>query len=298
MCAPCDWYVPFTPGKITANGYRNGALVCTDIRETTEAPVQIVIEPDRDYIRDDGEDTVPLKVYVTDAQGRMVPTADCHIRFSVTGDGRIIGVGNGDPNSHESDKLPERNLYCGLCQALVMADVGARTLTVTAEADGLRGAACTFTIRETAKPRYIYMHENHSVTGIRVSQECFANRPDPNREYADNDMNSFAALTLSSDAYQDDFTAGWRLYRLPIRVPATAKADATVELHIPKLRCAQIAVYQNGAEIHASAAHDGDALTIPLSCKPGDQGEARLLVRAYGDSEPSGIRGNVTLSVH
>ena len=111
-------------------------------------------------------------------------------------------------------------------------------------------------------------------------------------------MNSFAALTLSSDAYQDDFTAGWRLYRLPIRVPATAKADAAVELHIPKLRCAQIAVYQNGAEIHASAAHDGDALTIPLSCKPGDQGEARLLVRAYGDSEPSGIRGNVTLSVH
>lgn len=298
VCAPCDWYVPFAPGKITANGYQNGTLVCTDTRETTGDPVQLVIEPDRDYICDDGEDTVPLKVYVTDACGRMVPTADNHVSFTVEGDGRIIGVGNGDPNSHESDTLPERDLYCGLCQALVMADVGARSLTITASGEGLCGMACTLTIRKTARPRYIYMSENHSVTGIRVSQECFAEKPDPNREYADNDMNSFAALTLSNDTYQTDFTSGWRLYRLPIRVPATAKADAAVELSIPKLRCARIESYRNGDALHTSGTHDGDAVTIPLSCKPGEIGELRLLLCAHEGSEPSGICGSVTLSVH
>ncbi|MBK8045032.1 MAG: hypothetical protein IPK21_21715 [Haliscomenobacter sp.] len=42
-----------------------------------------------------------MNVHVVDAQGREVPTANDLIRFSIKGPGRIIGVGNGDPSSHE-----------------------------------------------------------------------------------------------------------------------------------------------------------------------------------------------------
>jgi beta-galactosidase len=43
-------------------------------------------------------------VHAVDARGRTVPNADIAVRFRLTGPGRIIGVGNGNPSSHEADK--------------------------------------------------------------------------------------------------------------------------------------------------------------------------------------------------
>ena len=44
-----------------------------------------------------------ITVEVVDAAGRHVPTADCEVSFRLAGPGRIRGVGNGDPSSHEPD---------------------------------------------------------------------------------------------------------------------------------------------------------------------------------------------------
>ena len=48
-----------------------------------------------------------ITVQVEDDQGRVVPTADNEILFSLDGPGQIIGVGNGDPSSHEADRFFE-----------------------------------------------------------------------------------------------------------------------------------------------------------------------------------------------
>jgi beta-galactosidase len=48
---------------------------------------------------------------VVDQEGRTVPTAGNRIRFDVEGPARLIGVGNGDPGSHEADKPAERDRY-------------------------------------------------------------------------------------------------------------------------------------------------------------------------------------------
>ncbi|MGD0090469.1 MAG: hypothetical protein ABSE73_11165, partial [Planctomycetota bacterium] len=45
----------------------------------------------------DGEDVALLTVDALDSAGRAVPTASDLIHFKVTGDGALIGVGNGDP---------------------------------------------------------------------------------------------------------------------------------------------------------------------------------------------------------
>ena len=58
---------------------------------------------DRAELRADGEDVAVVTVAVVDAQGRVVPTANVPVSFSLAGPGRIIGVGNGDPASHEPD---------------------------------------------------------------------------------------------------------------------------------------------------------------------------------------------------
>jgi beta-galactosidase len=71
-------------------------------------------------------------VEVLDKEGRAIPTANNLISFKVTGEGALIGVGNGDPNCQESDKEPKRSLFNGLAQVIVQSTRTAGTITVEA----------------------------------------------------------------------------------------------------------------------------------------------------------------------
>ncbi|HKR85286.1 MAG TPA: beta-galactosidase, partial [Terriglobales bacterium] len=69
----------------------------------------------------DGEDVALIRVESVDEQGRHVPTADFPIKFTVKGEGTLIGVGNGDPNCQESDKDAMRSLFNGLAQVILQS---------------------------------------------------------------------------------------------------------------------------------------------------------------------------------
>jgi beta-galactosidase len=101
-----EWKVAYAPGALEARGYRGGQVVATTRVETTGAPAQLVLTPDRAGIAADGADVAVFAVSARDAQGRTVPTAANLVNFEITG-GRIIGVGNGDPGCHEPDKFSE-----------------------------------------------------------------------------------------------------------------------------------------------------------------------------------------------
>ena len=77
---------------------------------------------------------------IVDAAGRLAPLADDEVSFSVTGPGKILGVGNGDPSSHESDKVPHRKAFNGLCMVLVQTSGWSGVITLKAEARGLKSA--------------------------------------------------------------------------------------------------------------------------------------------------------------
>ena len=101
--------------------------------------------PDRVTIDADGEDLSVIEVRIVDANGRVVPTADDEVTFTISGTGRLIGVGNGDPSSHEADRVAPgstapwtRTAFNGLCMAIVQATKDAGTVTVTATAPGPR----------------------------------------------------------------------------------------------------------------------------------------------------------------
>ena len=66
----------------------------------------------------------------------MVPTASNTVSFAVSG-GTIIGVGNGDPASHEADKGTQRSLFNGLAQVIVQSTNVPGSITLTATSSGL-----------------------------------------------------------------------------------------------------------------------------------------------------------------
>jgi len=148
-----QWKAKYEPGAIEARGYKDGNVVLTQKRETTGPTVSIRLTADRNEISADGEDIAILKVEGLDKEGRLVPIAKNAIAFKVSGPGKLIGVGNGDPNCLESDKEPRRSLFNGLAQVIVQSTKRPGPIHVEAAKDGWDGPdLMSATLLITAKP--------------------------------------------------------------------------------------------------------------------------------------------------
>ena len=135
--------VKYEPGFIEARGSRDGKVVVTEKRETTGPAVAIRLTADRTEINADSEDIAILKVEALDKEGRAVPTATNLIGFKVEGQGKLIGVGNGDPNCPQSDKDPRRSLFSGLAQVIVQSTMRGGEIHIEAFKEGWDGPELT-----------------------------------------------------------------------------------------------------------------------------------------------------------
>jgi beta-galactosidase len=88
-----------------------------------------------------------LTVQILDADGRVVPAADNEVTFEIQGEGRIIGVDNGDPQSHEDFKSNRRKAFNGLCLAIVQSTAKSGQVRITASSPGLKSGNLTFTVK-------------------------------------------------------------------------------------------------------------------------------------------------------
>lgn len=150
------WKVAYAPGSLRAEGYQKGQRVVVDVVETTGAPAAVRLVPDRARLKADGADVAVIRVEVVDARGRVVPEASHKVRFRLEGEGRVLGVGNGDPACHEPDQavpgpggVPQpwqRSVFHGLAQILVQSGDKAGTLRLKAESEGLQAAALELTL--------------------------------------------------------------------------------------------------------------------------------------------------------
>ncbi|MDQ6844666.1 MAG: glycosyl hydrolase 53 family protein, partial [Bacteroidota bacterium] len=117
----------------------------------------------------DGKDATVINVTVVDKEGREVPNADNLIKFSITGPAKIIGVGNGDPSSHEPDKYFDNNwqrkLFNGKCQVIVQSGSTAGVIKFEATSEGLwKGSTDIITVSP----------ENLSATSGKINSDKYA----------------------------------------------------------------------------------------------------------------------------
>jgi beta-galactosidase len=138
-----EWKAKYEPGFIEARGSKDGKVVVTEKRETTGPAASIRLTADRTEIDADGEDVAVLKVEALDKEGRTVPTASNFISFKVSGDGALIGVGNGDPNCQQSDKESKRSLFNGLAQVILQSTKNPGEIHIEAVKEGWDGAELT-----------------------------------------------------------------------------------------------------------------------------------------------------------
>jgi beta-galactosidase len=130
--------VVYAPGELKVVTYKKGKTWATDTVKTTGEAAKILLSVDRDTITADGLDLAFVTVTIADKNGLLVPRSNNLVKFSVTGPGEIVAVGNGDAASHEPYQAKQRTAFNGLCQVIVKAKAGqAGKMVLKAEAEGL-----------------------------------------------------------------------------------------------------------------------------------------------------------------
>ena len=281
-----SFQVPFAPGKLEAVALRDGKEIGRDSVETSGAPARLVLTPDRSALAGNGQDAVPVTVSVVDAQGRPVATANLMVHFEIEGAGAIIGVGNGDPNSHELEKAPERSLYNGLAQVIVQGQRdGTGTLKLRAKADGLQGAETVLALQTGSTiPGVPEAKPLTKLTPWRISP-AQAERPDPNLVLADNDMNSWG--WGEPPMKQDPSALTWRTYRVPM-VLRSDRNDGRARLVLREI-IGKAELWVDGVKLGEKTTFEPGSMSVPVA-----KGLNKRTVTLLLQSEPgkaSGVTG-------
>ena len=106
----------------------------------TGSPAKLGLTVDRPRISGEPSDVAHVTVKVLDQEGRVVPTANDEITFAVAGAGRILGVDNGQPDSHDSYQGPARRAFHGLALVVVQGTGVPGTVTLSASCPALSPA--------------------------------------------------------------------------------------------------------------------------------------------------------------
>ncbi|WP_343728950.1 beta-galactosidase GalA [Duganella sp.] len=282
--------VAYEPGKLEAIGYKGGKEVVRTAVETTGAPVRLELVPDRAGLNGDGYDAMPLTVRALDAQGRAVPLANNEVTFAVTGGGRSIGHGNGDPNSHEDEKGATRRLFNGLAQLIVQTNYDSKdAITVTATAQGLQAAQVTIPVKQVAAVPYVDLADAplSFVRSWRIAPDGDA-RPDPNQTLAGFDMNTWG---WGSPPMRAAAGKKYHLYRSSF-TPRKNLADGTGRLRFAAIT-GKAEIWLDGKLIGKKDSYASAPLDVTLPAGAGKR-EINVLIEAE-PGQASGIEGHVTI---
>ena len=146
-----QWNVLYEPGTLEAIAYKKGKKITAKI-ETTGQATTVVLTPDKTILMADGKDATVVNISITDEKGREVPTANNLLAFTISENAKIIGVGNGDPSSHEADTCKEgnwqRSAFNGKCQVIIQAGKNVGDIKLEAKSNGLKSGAVLLQLKK------------------------------------------------------------------------------------------------------------------------------------------------------
>ena len=152
------WEVWYWPGQLSARAYDEDGRLITDtvgrnVVTTSAQPAKIVLSAEQNSMCANGKDLAFITAEIQDAKGNPVYGAEEELSFTLEGEGKIIGVDNGDPTDLSSykgsdDTHAHRRTFSGKALIIVQSTTASGTLTLHARgkdiADGViqLSAAC------------------------------------------------------------------------------------------------------------------------------------------------------------
>ena len=198
--------VAYEKGTISAKAYDESGKEITDFEgtasvSTPDAPAKLVVSKDKESITADGSSLSYISVDVTDANGNPDTTATNNIRFTLTGDGEIVGVDNGDQATvskyQQASVLTGTtsaniNAYAGKALVIVRSTNKTGNFTVKAESDSLTGGEAVVTTSSASD------NNSNAMTSYRMAKHLYAPVGSSNVELPANATASYADGTTKT----------------------------------------------------------------------------------------------------
>ena len=134
--------VTYEPGTIKVIAFdKQGNKAAEKEIHTAGKPYQILLKPDNNSLKANGEDVAYVTVSVVDKNGIPCPTATNQLKFSVKGEGTYRAACNGDATSLEQFHLPTMKLFSGKLVVLVQATNQEGKIELTVQGKGLKSGS-------------------------------------------------------------------------------------------------------------------------------------------------------------
>ena len=101
------------------------------------------LSQDSSAVTADGSELIFVTIDALDTDGHAVANANNRVHVTVTGEGMLAGLDNGDSTDCEPYKGDCRRLFSGKLLAIIAPSLTAGTITITASSDGLTSASLT-----------------------------------------------------------------------------------------------------------------------------------------------------------
>lgn len=141
------WKVPYAAGELKAIGFKGKKIIQSRILKTAGKASQLSLSADRSQLFADSQDLCYITVECLDGNGNRDPKATPLLKFSVSGDAQIVGVGNADPMSTESYQQPQRKAWKGRALVILKAGKQSGTIRLTASGNGVKGASINVDVK-------------------------------------------------------------------------------------------------------------------------------------------------------
>lgn len=134
------WFdTKYEPGEVKVVAYdKDGNPAMEKVVKTAGKPYTLRLTADRSTIKADGKDLSFITVEAVDKDGNLCPNENGLVTFKVSGAGTYRAASNGDATSLDQFHLPKMHLFNGKLVAIVQSGEKSGTITLTAEAKGLK----------------------------------------------------------------------------------------------------------------------------------------------------------------
>jgi beta-galactosidase len=129
--------VVYSPGELKVIVYKEGVRIGEKTLKTAQKQYQIRLSPDRNSIKADGNDLSFVLIEALDKEGNFCPMADMKVTIQVSGNGKIIALGNGNPQSFEPFHTETVQLFYGKAMLIVGKSTKSGSMQIQANAEGL-----------------------------------------------------------------------------------------------------------------------------------------------------------------
>ncbi|RLD17853.1 MAG: glycoside hydrolase family 2 [Bacteroidetes bacterium] len=137
----------YHPGELKVVAYKEGHMIGEKIMKTSGKPHKLMLSPDRNVIHADGSDLSYVLIEAVDEEGNLCPLANHAIEIKLSGEGKIAGVGNGNPQSMAPFKSNTVDLFFGKAMLIVSAGHTTESFEIQVSAEGLSDARVTIEVQ-------------------------------------------------------------------------------------------------------------------------------------------------------